>query len=252
MEYNNYEYEPYKEFIRKSVSGPNISSTPQEYVSKDKYDSVINKANKRIVALFVACCISVGVAVPSVIAASLPAIKDAHHKYQITDVQLDKDTQKFYEDVIYPSISREGNDQHVEYDYNSIEEKLHTYGDGDYDKNIYLAFSEAEYQKKFPKFGVEPFDINLVLASNTDYRASGFKGYLKDKNFYEDGADIDDDKAYKKAVDNYKDMWQARISIEDSIAIAEEKTNAKKDDLNEMFEEHNLSAESKSSTLGGK
>ena len=91
----------------------------------------------------------------------------------------------------------------------------------------------------------------FVQDENGNMNSRSLRNYLYQHNMFPEDTELTDDKAYEEALDNWKETWENRIIIQNSIDDVEQKLNADKNELNEMLETHNLDDSSKSNTKGG-
>ena len=250
-EYDPRDRESYNRFVERSTTGSRSSSTPAETItiSKDKYKAIFDKFNKKIERALVIGMV-VGVAATSTVSIAAPAISDKMHEREVVRVELSEPADEFKKEIVAPNTFRVNDNKDYAYDYEKISDALYDFGDGDFDKNVYLCYEElGAEQTSYVLDEVEKYKFS-AKDENGISQSRSLRNYLYQNNFYPEGTELTDDKAYDEALDNFKEVWENRVIIQNSIDEVENRLNNDKSELNQMLEEHNFDSE-KTHTKGG-
>lgn len=235
----------YENIMNRSIHGSRSSSKPVEYVPRDKYNAVIEKAMLKIKRAFIVG-LAVGVMSTATVGVVAPKISEELHEMKVVAQELGDEIGDFHKEVVNPNTFRVNNNKDYAYDYDAIAEALNSYGKGDFDRNVYICYkSMGSEQTSYVLDKIDGYKLSI------DGESRSFRNYLNQHGMFPEGSDITDDKAYEKAQDNFEELWENRVIIQDSIDEVEKKLNGEKSELNEMLETHNLDDSSKSNTKGG-
>lgn len=235
----------YENIMNRSIHGSRSSSKPVEYVPRDKYNAVIEKAMLKIKRAFIVG-LAVGVMSTATVGVVAPKVADELHEMKVVSQEFGDEISDFHKEVVNPNTFRVNNNKDYAYDYDAIAEALNSYGKGDFDRNVYICYkSMGSEQTSYVLDKVDGYKLSI------DGESRSFRNYLNQHGMFPEGSDMNDDKAYDQAQDNFEELWENRVIIQDSIDEVEKKLNGKDAELNEMLETHNLDDSSKSNTKGG-
>lgn len=259
----NYSTRDYDDFIYNSTHG-NRSRREQksQFVSRERYDRLIQDTNLKI-KRFMIIALATGVigfaggyAMNNVVHEGIPSAVEAH----AVSSEIKEDSKDFRSEFIRDNVDRTEDKQNYWYDYRKIYKGLTSFGDGDYDKNLYFAYLElgSKYTSELldeSRFD-EDHDYYLVVKDeNGKPQSRSFRNYLYKNGYYEEGYDIYDDKAYEAAQDNFKSTMKLRFEIEHAFEEREKEyyneQNERTSELNQMMSEHNMDGPTTNSR-GGK
>lgn len=260
---DNYSTRDYDEFIRKSTHGNRTRrETKSQFVPRERYNNLKQEANLKIKRWMI-IALATGVigftggyiandaiqeGIPNVVASVRSA---AEYK---------DDSASFRSEFIRDNVHRTDDYQHFWYDYPRIYEGLNSFGDGDYDKNVFYAYRELG-----PRYTSELLDYSrndpdhdyclIVKNEDGESESRSFRNYLYKNGYYEEGSNIFDDKAYEDAIDNFSDTMENRFKIEYAFEEKQREFNDEQNErmaeLNQMMDEHNMSGP-KNTSKGGK
>ena len=260
---DNYSTKDYDDFIHKSTHGNRTRrETKSQFVPRERYNKLIQEANLRLERWMI-IALATGVigftggyiandaiqeGIPNVVASVRSA---AEYK---------DDSASFRSEFIRDNVHRTDDYQHFWYDYPRIYEGLNSFGDGDYDKNVFYAYRELG-----PRYTSELLDYSrndpdhdyclIVKNEEGEPETRSFRNYLYKNGYYEEGSNIYDDKAYEDAIDNFSDTMENRFKIEYAFEEKQREFNDEQNErlaeLNQMMDEHNMSGP-KNTSKGGK
>ncbi len=215
-------------------------------VPVDKYNELVRKTRiklKRALITGIVGGMILTTAGAVTIEKGIPAIKEALSVSQ----ELGSNYDSFDDEYIVPNTHRtEDGNHYLYYDTKEIAKGLSEYGDKDFDKNLYYCLQNLDSKNVDEILGhVDEYKYSIVDAEGVS-QSRNFRHYLAVNNYYDPNVNVDDDvllyddKAYDKAIDNFKETIKARVSIEQSIDEVERNYNEKQAELEKMMEDHNM------------
>ena len=259
----NYSTRDYDDFIRNSTHGNRTRrETRSQFVSRERYNDLKQEANLKIKRwMIIALATGVigftgGYVANDIVHETIPnyvaGVRSA--------AEYKEDSASFRSEFISNNVHRTDDYQHFWYDYPRIYEGLNSFGDGDYDKNVFYAYRELG-----PKYTSELLDYSrndpnhdyclIIKNEDGESESRSFRNYLYKNGYYEEGTDIYDDKAYEEAIENFSNTMESRFEIEYAFEEKQrqfnDEQNERKSELDQMMNEHNMSGPNNTSK-GGK
>ena len=248
--YNDESRKAYENMMNRSIHGSRSSSKPNEYVPREKYDALIQKAWTKIKRAAV-IGLAVGVMSTATVGVAVPKIAEEIHEMKVVGQELGSEVRDFDREIISPNTYRVNNNKDYAYRYDEIAKALESFGSKDFDKNVYICYEVmGAEQTSYVLDEVEQYKF-FVQDEQGNFNSRSLRNYLYQHGMFPEGTELADDKAYDEALDNWKEVWENRIIIQNSIDEVENKLNNDKTELDEMLVEHNLEPTEKASTKGG-
>lgn len=258
----SYSTRDYDDFIDKSIHGNRTRRVQKsQFVPRERYNKLIAEANLKIkrwmiIALATgAIGFTGGYAMNNVVNEGIPSIVEAHK----VSSKISDESKEFRNEFIRDNVYRAEDNRNYWYDYKSIYKGLKSFGDGDFDKNLYYAYLElgsAYTSSLLDESRFDP-DHDYCLIVEDEYgepQTKSFRNYLYKNGYYEEGTDIYDDSAYEAAQENFKSTMKQRFEIEYAFDQREKEYNNEQiertNELDHMMREHNM--EGPTNTRGGK
>ncbi len=241
----------YDEIVERSCRGNRVKAeerkamVPRERLIKAQKRYRINLKKVLISGIIAGMVLSGGFALT--VDKVAPAI---HESYQVSQ-EIGDNYDGFREQYVSPNTFRTQDANHyLWYDYQEIAKGLSEYGDKDFDMNLFYLLEIMDSKNvdevlNYAKKDGQDFKYSIIDVDGST-KSRNFRHYLAVNNYYDpnitvtDDVLLHDDKAYDKAIDNFKDTMRTRISIEQSVNETERNYNQKMEELNQMLADHNM------------
>ncbi len=233
-------------YIRSLPGKSDYKNVRTTTVSIDKYNELVRKTRIKLKRALIAGIVGGMVMTTAgalTIEKGIPAIKEALS----VSYELGQDYGNFRDEYIVPNTHRtEDSNHYLFYDYKEIAKGLSEYGDKDFDKNLYYCLQDLDTKNVDEILDyVDKYKYSVVDSDGVS-QSRNFRHYLAVNNYYDPNIDVtdevllNDDKAYDKAVDNFRETIRARVTIEQSVDEVERNYNQKQAELEQMMEDHNM------------
>ena len=248
MAYNR-SRENYNQFVSRSTRGVVYKSGSRNRpVSRERYNNLKDAFHKRtrnmLLAGITVGALSVGLLGPAI----SNGISNVTHGLSVNH-QILETSRDFRDTYIVPNTHRTLDGLNHYYDYYGIYDGLNEFGDGDFDLNVYYCLEALESYNTSKVLDCDERYAYHVVVGTDEYgneitETRSLRNYLYQKGFYQEGEQMLDDKAYERALENYRTYMRDRLIVLDRINDTFTDNRGRLDDLNDdlfvMDEEHNI------------
>ena len=239
----------YDELVRRSTRGT-VSKSParRSSVSRDRYERLKEQYNRKLKRSIITGVVLGAIAVSGLGYVTTEAIPNMVNNAGVSH-EIRSNMLSFSDQYISPNVHRTNDGAHYFYDYYDIYQGLSEYGDGDFDLNLYYCLEAMESKQTSEVLDCsDQYRYHVVVGTDENgdeiTETRSLRNYLYQNGFYEEGEAMLNDKAYEKALENFRSYMRDRLIILDRIDdVCDENSNRLtelNDDLFVLDQEHNL------------